>query len=321
MTDKQLVRTLNRLYRLCRAGERGFQVVAQNVSNRGLKVLLKSFAQQRAGFKDKLQEEIERSGGGYSERRSTRGIIHRGRITIRAALTIGPQNIENAVLGEARPGENAVLKAYKRALGKDLPDEIRFLLKQQLHEIQKVSDEVKLLRGRSDQRLVVRLFDSEAAAQTAYQALEEAGFRLSDAETEDVSYVSVYEGVGSTVSETVMSGAFGGALWGALIGLVAGISALFIPQIETMMGVSPLAIWLSIAIAGSIAGALIGAILGFLIGQGAYEADNYLYDDSVTYGTTLLRLKTGDKRATEAAQILHHVNATSILSTGGFRWP
>jgi uncharacterized protein (TIGR02284 family) len=311
MLDKKASRRLNRLHRLCRAGERGFEVVALNVGNRGLKFLLKSYARQRADFASELEGEIERLGGRISMRRSIRGVIHRGRINIRSALTIGNQNVENVALGEARHGENAVVKAYKRALGKDFTIETRALIEGQLKEIEEVRNQVNLLRGRSGKRLVVHLFDSEDDAESAIQALEETHFQRSNIELEDVRQLGIYEGEGSKVSETVASGAFGGALWGGLIGATAGVSSLLVPVMDTMIADNATASWVAVIVAGIFFGGLFGAILGLAIGQGVSEEDTYLYDDSLLHGSTLLRLLTDSERAGEAARILHQISAAA----------
>jgi uncharacterized protein (TIGR02284 family) len=311
MNDKQVIGTLNRLHRLCIAGERGFEVVAQNVSNRGLKLFVKSFAQQRADFADELRGEIQRLGGECSERRSIRGIIHRGRINIRSALTIGPQNIEKVALGEAMHGENAAVKAYQNARAKDLPPEAQAIVDRQGKQVEAVREQVALLKGREGTRLVVRLFDTEKDCQIAHQALQEAGYPQEDIEIVDVQQLSIYKGQGSSVNEAVISGAIGGGLWGILIGAAAGVGALFVPGMASMIADSAAATLVSITIAGILAGALLGAILGFVIGQGVFEEDAYLYDDSLTHGTTLLQLQTSDDRALEASRIMHQINAAA----------
>ena len=130
-TNKRVVDTLNHLYKMCDAGERGFGTAAENVSNRGLKVLLKNYAHQRRQFAAELRAEIERLGGQPTERTSIRGIVHRGRMDIVATLTIGPENAENVVLKEAALGEQAAVNAYKRALETDLPAETRQLVERQ----------------------------------------------------------------------------------------------------------------------------------------------------------------------------------------------
>lgn len=312
--NKQLVRTLNRLHRICRAGARGFEVVAANVSNRGLKVLLKTYAQQRAQFARELEEEILRLGGEVSNRRSIRGIIHRGRIDIKATLTIGPQNVENVVLGEAILGEIAAVRTYKNALRKEVPAETRAIVERQAREIQAVSDQVDLLRGQSDKRLVVRLFDSEELVDQAVAALERSGFSAGTLDIVTLDEVtSEYEGSvqATTIDETVMSGALGGAIFGSIFGAVAGVGALLFPGLQTMMQMSAQSAWALVALAGTSTGAFFGVILGFLVGLGIAEEDRYLYDDSLKHGNKLVMLETDSDRAGEAAQIMQQVNAAA----------
>ncbi|MCI0398773.1 MAG: PA2169 family four-helix-bundle protein [Chloroflexi bacterium] len=309
--ERRAIGILNSLYRLCRAGEWGYEVVAENVSNRGLKVVLKSYAQRRNKFANELKEEIQRLGGEASERKSIRGVIHRGRINIRAALTIGAQSVENVVLTEALHGENAAVKAYKNALSKGLPAETQAIVQRQYEAIEAAREQVELLRGRAGERLVVRLFDSDRDADTAVQALTNAGFDPSHIEVVDVKQVTdVYYGKGSAVSEAVISGAFGGSIWGSIIAAAAGLGAALIPGIGVASG-SEAQTWAVVTLTGTIIGALFGMILGFLIGQGITEEDTYLYDDSVKHGTKLSRLHTTDARASEAAQIMHQVNASA----------
>ena len=311
-SERALIGRLNRLHRICRAGERGYEVVAQNVSNRGLKVVLKSYAEQRNQFSDELKEEIRRLGGEVSGRRSVRGVIHRGRIDIFAGLTIGSHNVENVVLSEAIKGEKVAVRTYKSVLKKELPAETKEIVERQFEAVQAARDRMALLRGSDGDRLVVRLFDSDEDAAMAVGALEEAGFEPSNIDVVDVKDIaSVYEGVGSKITETVASGAFGGALWGTLIGAAAGIGIIFIPGMEIMAGSNEVATFVTITLLGTFFGALFGAILGFLIGKGITEEDTYLYDVSVEFGTKLVRLRTNNERAAEAARILHQINAAA----------
>lgn len=320
--NSRLVRTLNRLHRICHAGARGFEVVAANVSNRGLKVLLKTYVQQRAQFAGELAEEIHRLGGEVSKRRSIRGIIHRGRIDIKATLTIGPQNVENVVLNEAILGETAAVRTYKNALRKEMPAETRAIVERQAEEIQAVSDQVDLLRGQSGRRLVVRLFDSEAIQAEAIAALESAGFSADAVETVDLDQMtSAYEGSiqATTIDETVISGALGGAIFGSIFGAVAGVGVLLFPGLQTMMQVGAQSAWSLVALAGTFTGAFFGVILGFLVGLGIAEEDRYLYDDSLKHGNKLIMLETDSDRAAEAARIMQRVNAAAKQPTEPMR--
>lgn len=314
-TNRQIVNTLNTLYRICQAGARGFEVVAENVSNRGLKVLLKTYAQQRAQFARELEDAIHHLGGDTSRRRSIRGIVHRGRIDIKATLTIGQQDVENVVLGEAMIGERAAVSAYQRALQKELPAETKALIEQQAREIQAVTDQVQLLSGRSGRRLIVRLFDSDEALQDALASLNDNEFSTE----ENLDTVSLDEVTGAydgslqatSVDETIVSGAVGGAIFGSIFGAVAGISILLFPGLESMMQMAAQNAWAFVALAGTVVGAFFGVILGFLVGLGVAEEDRYLYDDSLKHGAKLLMLEIDSDRAREATQLMHRVSAGS----------
>lgn len=310
--DSRLIRRLNLLYRICVAGEKGFGAVAGNVSNRGLKILLKGYAQQRAQFANELKGEIQRLGGNVSDKGSIRGIIHRGRIHLVATFIIGEQNIENFVLNEARRGEETVVRTYKRVLEQDLPADTRAMLDRQYQAIQETLDRVNLLRGQAGQRLVVRLFDSEQRADAALQALERAGFTSDRIEIVDVQQVtSVHEGERKIVTETVISGALGGAIWGSIIAAIAGISALTTLGDALILTGKMGSSWAVIALSGTFLGAFIAAILGLFVGIGVSEEDTYRYDDGLKQGTKLIRLNTDIERAPEAAQIMYQINASA----------
>lgn len=313
-SDKKTIQTLDRLYRLCKAGQWGFQTVAENAQNRGLKVLLKSFAQQRADFAQELADEIERLSGSSSGRRSLRGIVHRGRINIRATLTIGARNVEELILREARIGENVVGKAYEKALESGLPAESREIVDNHYRQIMAVRDQIENMLGRSGRRLIVRLFDTTDDAKIAVQVLKGAGFDTNSVELVDIDQVSIYDGPGSSVNESAISGAIGGALWGGLFGLAAGVSAFFIPGMG-MLSSNVLINWAAAAIVGLIVGAFFGIVLGVVIGHANREEDRYLHDSSLTFGRTLLRLDASDERADEATHILHEVNAAARART------
>ena len=312
-SNRQLVNTLNRLYRICQAGARGFQVVAENVSNRGLKVLLKTYAQQRAQFARELEDAIHHLGGEASRRRSIRGVVHRGRIDIKATLTIGQQDVENVVLKEAMIGERAAVDTYQKALQRELSAETSTMLQQQAREIQAVADQVELLCGRSGRRLFVRLFDSEEALEEAIGVLEENDFSTDDnLDVVNLDEVTgAYEGSvqATSVDETIVSGAVGGAIFGSIFGAVAGAGIPLFPGLESMMQMAAQNAWALVALAGTVVGAFFGVILGFLVGLGVAEEDRYLYDDSLKHGAKLLMLETDSDRAREVTQLMHRVSA------------
>ena len=312
MNNQETIRTLQQLHKLCKAGERGFNIIAKTVNNRGLKLMLKTYAQQRRQMADALATQIAAAGGTIPSRRSFRGMIHRGRIAIMTTLAIGPMETENVALKEAVLGEKTAVAAYQNALKKNLTPEAKTLVEQQFAQIQAVNQKVNELRGLSSDRLVVRLFNSEQDAATAVSALANMNFSQDAIETINLSQANEfngrYNGEKAVTKEATISGGLGGAIWGSILGAVAGIGLLQFTGIEPFGAATMAGTWGLIALSGTVSGMLIGAILGFFIGLGVSEQDAYLYDASIQRGTTMVLLKTNPRRAPEASQIMRQVN-------------
>src|SRR6185295_17205413 len=175
------------------------------------------FAGQRAKFKDEIIAEIQRLGGHARLGSSLLGMIHRGRIDIFAALTIGAENVEKVVLKEIMIGEKVAIRTYEKTLKMDLPIETREIVARQFEEVRKVVEQVRLMRGQNRKRMLIRLYDSEADARQALQSLKQAGLSENAFEIENVNHLramELYKGRGTTILETIVSGAVGGAIWG-----------------------------------------------------------------------------------------------------------
>lgn len=313
---KGTIKVLSRLLRLNRNSEEGFRVAAESVKNRGLKTLLKAYAQQRAQFATELQAEVTRLGGSASASGSLLGVFHRGWIIIKAALTIGPQNTENVVLAEAHRGENYAVRQYRRALGKELLPAVREMVDRQYETIQQASSRVYSMKGNRDGRLVVRLFDHDEDVSQAINDLQGAGFAQDSISTMVFNRaISLYgsDVKRATLVETASAGALGGAVIGVLLGLVAaGMGA----GVMTMFNMSFLELgtsnlFVGVTVGGLIVGALFGMFLGILIGLGISEEDSYLYDDSVKRGKILMMVQTDNDHAPEASAIMQRINLAS----------
>jgi uncharacterized protein (TIGR02284 family) len=301
-------RALVDLYKIVEAGERGYAVAASNVSNHALKILYKTQAQQRLQFKEEIFAEIKRLGGHKGPGTSFLGIVHRGRIDIFAALTIGAENVQKVVLKEVLLGETVAVKAYEKTLKKDLPPETREMLERQFDEIRKVVEQIRLLKGQNGKRLVLRLYDSKADAEEALQSLKSDGFSEKAIEMESWSHgihSELYKSRGTTILETVISGSVGGAIWGTVAG---GLAAIGILQIAAINSEKAVPVILLLAILGLMAaGAFIGGMMGLFIGWGIAGEDSYVYDESIKHGEILMRTIVEAPRAARAGNIMEQV--------------
>ncbi len=296
------------LYKIVEAGEKGYAVAASNVKNRAIKILYKSYAQQRLQFKEEIFVEIQRLGGHARPRSNFLGIVHRGRIDIFAALTIGDENVEKVVLKEVLLGETVAVKAYEKTLKKDLLPETREMLERQFDEVRKVVEQVRLLKGQKGKRMVLRLYDSKMDADEALQSLKRDGFSEKAIALESWSHgihSELYKSRGTTILETVISGAVGGAIWGIVAG---GLAAIGILQISAINSEKAAPVILVLAMLGLIsAGAFIGGMIGLFIGWGIAGEDSYVYDDSIKHGEILMRTVVDTSRAARAGHIMEHV--------------
>lgn len=308
MNESQTKQTLRGLIKLCKASEKGFNVAAGNVKNRGLKILLKNFAQQRAQFAQALQAELEKLGGTKSRRSGPVAGIHRGWINIKAAMTIGQPGTERVVLAECMRGERIIVRNYERASKKALPKHLQRLINEQYTAIQETCDEVTCLSGTDGTRMVVRLFDREVDIERTIEALNAAGIERKAIKQVDLSQIAqVYTDKGRTGIESLFAGAFLGALAGVILLIIAGLgSTLFTGQpLASSLGVSLAPTVLLIALIG----ALFGGSAGVLIGIGVQQEDEHNYAKSLADGVALLMVETDVQRANEASTIMREINA------------
>ena len=310
MDDLVASRALSYLCRIVEAGEKGYAVSAANVSNQGLKLLLKSHAQQRSRFKSEILAEIQRLGSKLKPRNSIRGVLHRGRINIFSALAAGNEEKEKIILNEIMVGEKIALKTYEATLKKELPYETQKLISRQYAEVKKVVEQIELIKGKEEMRLIVQLFNSEKHADTAIRELKNAGFQLDSIQLISIhDSIELYTTKGKTVFETSLSGSVGGALWGCLIGTLAGIGA----EETAALGAAPVAsVWILIALGGIFAGALIGASLGFAIGTGISQEDSYIYNKSIKHEDILLLTQVKVLHLSTVGKIIENVKSKAI---------
>lgn len=131
-SDAEVISTLNELIETCRDGQEGFRTAAEGVKSAELRELFHAYARQRAGFTSELQDEVRRLGGEPERTGSLVASLHRGWMGLRAALE---GNDDRAIVGECERGESVALEAYRSALDRDLPANVRATIERQFAEV------------------------------------------------------------------------------------------------------------------------------------------------------------------------------------------
>jgi uncharacterized protein (TIGR02284 family) len=271
---RTLHHTLDRVYRIVDAGEKGFATAAVNMPNPALKIIFKIYAQQRMNFKTEILEEMRRLGADSRPGTSIPGAIHRGRVAIFAGMA-NPAGQERIILKEAALGEGVAVRTYQDALTKDLPTQTRQLLERQFADVRRVREQIHCLRDDVQRRAAARLSGSEQDTRQAIQSLISGGLRAEEIETLDLHDQVLYQGQGATLLETVFSGAFGGALWGGVMGVLAGFGVV---QTTNPVGVGAILLtWLLTALGFLVIGAVISGVLAMFIAASISGEDKYQY--------------------------------------------
>jgi hypothetical protein len=85
-----LAYTLSRLFEACHASQEAYVDAAQHTRNRGLKLVLKSYAQERAQFQEQLRAVADEPVPPASQ--ATSSALGRGWASLRAWFTIRRQS-------------------------------------------------------------------------------------------------------------------------------------------------------------------------------------------------------------------------------------
>jgi uncharacterized protein (TIGR02284 family) len=146
MEMDEIYSTLNDLIETCQDGEAGFREAAEGVHNPETRRAFIEYAQQRGRFANELQVLSTEIGGRPKKSGSMSGVLHRGWINLKEAVA---GNDEGAIIAEAERGEDAAVEAYRKALSKDLPPDIREVVDRQYRHVLDAHDRMRTLEVRA----------------------------------------------------------------------------------------------------------------------------------------------------------------------------
>ncbi|WP_088348166.1 MULTISPECIES: hypothetical protein [Rhodomicrobium] len=162
-------------------------------------------------------------------------------------------------------------------------------------------------------RTLTHVYDDPSVASEVVAALEGAGFTSSE-----ISIVKQHDTEVATTARD--DSAQDGATTGAGIGLVAGTGAgllaslgiIAIPGLGPLVAAGVLATTLATAAAATVTGGLLGALVDY----GISPEDAEVYAENVRRGGTLVSVRTDEKRADEAEDIMQEFDPVDISARG-----
>jgi uncharacterized protein (TIGR02284 family) len=143
------VETLNDLIETCADGEQGYRRASDDAKDPQLRALFNQYTNQRAMFAAELQDEVLRLGGAPREGGSAAGALHRGWMSLRAAVA---GRSDEEIVAECERGEDAAVRSYKKAMDRELPADIRVLIEREFLQIKDAHDRIRALERASAQK-------------------------------------------------------------------------------------------------------------------------------------------------------------------------
>ena len=144
MDRNEVIATVNDLIETSRDGEEGFRTCADNVKKPGLKAFFEQKSERCREAVTQLQQIVREMGGDPERGGSMTGAAHRFWVGIRGTLS-GMD--DHAILDECERGEDVAKRAYEKALGQDLPGDVRSVIERQYAEIRANHARVREMRN------------------------------------------------------------------------------------------------------------------------------------------------------------------------------
>lgn len=313
-TDSNLAVTLNRLLDACSTSQNKLNQAAQQARNRGLKLLLKSYAQTHADYCAELQQLIAPGSPAGGAAASTSGAaadsaaaapaaaadggLKQGWTSMRAWFTVRRQSRQRMLIREAQHSEQSAVAEYEQALRANLPANAQAVVERQLAGLRATEQRLGALAApRTDEALLVRLYDSPDTANRIVDALVAAGIGQQGIYTADVERINVAADDTPNRERARWMTMAAAAIFGAVVGMIIVLpfaigQRIYFPQLRGILTDSPNGVLLEYLLGGALVGAVFGLYFSIFIGQDIVEDDAYIYAESLDNGRTLVAVAT-----------------------------
>lgn len=283
------VNVSDHLLHLLEKSAQSLRHTAENVENRGLKLLLKVVAQARVAMYNELRQA---SGQGVADpldpaNKSSATRLQQGLQDIQTSMTVQRQGRENVALNHLREEEAALLAAYQAVSARDNTSSLQTILNEQESAVAAFYRRLEAV-GDGLEPIVARVFDTRVEAESATARLQAQGLALAQMDAVPITQVTrpVLKSSIKPASprNTMVAGAFGGAIVG---GLVGGALAAYISSSPQFVG------WVTfgpgtLLVAAILIFAFFGTVFGFFIGQNRREDDIAVTVDGLINGEVLV---------------------------------
>jgi len=314
MTTTKTETILRNLTAALKENEEFYRTASLNAMSDELRELFRQRAEERAEFAHELAAHTEFTAEN-AEGLHLMDMLHRGLVTIRAALTIEHDKTDDIVIEESLAAEKELLNAYLEATdAEQLPPGVADIVQRQLASIHSAYAYMGTQSAGTDEQVVLALFTEVAAAEQAVSALVARGIsreRIAVVAEETAVKDALEDNRMEMAVEGAGAGAVGVGAFGGIVGLILGttITLAFGPVL--IVGLPAVA---GTAALSTAAGASIGSMFGALLGWGVAEDDIHEYIEGVRLNEILLVVHVKPDMVEETAVTLKEANGHKVTT-------
>lgn len=143
MEQAEVIALLNELIATNRDSAEGYQAAADAAENADYRQIFMDTVQQRSDFVTALSALVQQHGGDPTTSGNLSGTLQRVWLNIKAALSQG----DGAIMDECDQSEEAALALYAETLPKNLPEDVKTVVRHQLSEIRIAHDRIHMLNA------------------------------------------------------------------------------------------------------------------------------------------------------------------------------
>lgn len=314
--QEETTRNVQQLIEALQENQQFYRTAANNAISSQLRGVFHQRAEQRGDFAkalavytDEMIVEEEADKGDLLDS------LHRGLVTIKAAMTIEQDKTDNILIQESLEAEQQLLDAYKEILAEtdNLPSGIASEVHSQYATIKTGYTYIGTALN-APETVVLGLFFEINDTQRIIEELSAKGVSKENIHVvaqEEVVSKALDDNRATMAKEGAGTGALSGSVFGGLLGLIIGASMVLTMGPVAIIGIPALA---GTTAAGTAIGALYGSLFGALLGWGVAEDEVHGYIKGIREGQILVAATVEPSMAEETAALFkqHHGDFVSV---------
>ncbi len=292
-----------------------YRTAMNNAFSPQLRDVFRERAEQRGAFAEALAihstdvtaEDEDSADGDFLD------FIHRGLITIKAAMTIERDKTDNLLIKESLEAEEQLLESYRAALDKNAawPAGVETKVRSQYATIKTTYTYIGSNLN-APQPVVLGLFTEIDDVQNVITRLSDMGLTQKDIHVvaqEEVASEALADNRATMAKEGAGTGALSGSVFGGLLGLIMGASMFITMGPVLFVGIPALA---STTAAGTAVGAIYGSLFGALLGWGIAEDEVHAYIKGIREGQILVAAEVEPHQTQETIALFEQYQSNSV---------